>query len=33
MEILPGQEEVIVARVKNGTIREMRFPPPFDIKV
>lgn len=33
MVIKPGEEEAIVARVKNGPIQTMKFPPHFDIEM
>ena len=29
LTILPGHEEIIVCRVKNGPLQPMKFPPPL----
>lgn len=33
LEIKPGEEKIIVARVKRGPPQEMNFPPDIDIKI
>lgn len=33
LEIKPGQEEIIVARVRNAPLQPMKFPPPMDIQI
>lgn len=33
IEILPGQEEIILLRVKNSEIKEIKFPPPMDLQI
>ena len=33
LEVNPGEEEVVVARVKNGEYEKMMFPPPLLIEM
>lgn len=33
LEIRPGQEQVIVARVRNAPLQPMKFPPPMEIQI
>jgi hypothetical protein len=33
IEVLPGQEEIILLRICNSEIREINFPPPVDIQI
>ena len=33
IEVLPGREEIVVLRVKNSKVKEIKFPPPIDLKV
>ena len=33
LEVKPGEEKVLVARVKNGPLEPMKFPPALDIEI
>lgn len=33
LEVMPGEEEIVVARVKNGEYEKMMFPPPLLIEM
>ena len=33
VEVLPGEEKIILARVKNAPIKSLKFPPQLGIKI
>lgn len=33
IEIMPGNEEVILLRIKNSDVKEIKFPPPMDLQI